>query len=69
MHIMKIIHKDLKHGTIKVKVDSSQDIWALSTIIEAGDFVSGMTERKIKLGGTDDKSKISKRIVFLKILV
>jgi protein pelota len=66
---MKIIFKDLKHGIVKVKVDSSQDIWVLSTLIEAGDNVSGMTERKIKLGGSDEKSKISKRIVHLKILV
>jgi protein pelota len=66
---MKMIFKDLKHGLIKVKVDGSQDMWALSTLIEVGDSVSGMTERKIKLGGSDEKSKISKRIVHLKILV
>jgi len=66
---MKIIFKDLKHGLVKVKVDGSQDTWALSTLIEAGDCVSGMTERKIKLGGSEEKSKISKRIVHLKILV
>jgi len=66
---MKIIHQDLKHGEIKIKVDSAQDVWCLSTIIEPGDFVSGMTERKIKLGGSEDKSKISKRIVHLKIAV
>ena len=64
-----MIFKDLKHGLIKVKVDGSQDMWALSTLIEVGDSVSGMTERKIKLGGSDEKSKISKRIVHLKILV
>jgi protein pelota len=66
---MKIIHKDLKHGIIKVKIDGSQDLWCLSTIIESGDCVSGMTERKIKLGGSEEKSKISKRILFLKIIV
>jgi len=66
---MKIIHKDLKHGEVKIKIDEAQDLWCLSSIIDAGDFVSGMTERKIKLGGSEDKSKISKRIVFLKILV
>jgi len=66
---MKILEKDLKHGTIKLKVDSVQDIWSLSTLIEEGDFVSGTTERKIKLGGSEEKSKIIKRIVFLKILV
>jgi protein pelota len=66
---MKIIHKDLKHGIIKVKAESPQDLWYLSNIVEPGDCVSGMTERKIKIGGSDDKSKITKRIVFLKILV
>ncbi|MGV8171862.1 MAG: mRNA surveillance protein pelota [Candidatus Woesearchaeota archaeon] len=66
---MKIIHDDIKHGTIKVRVDNVQDLWYLSNIIESGDLVSGMTERKIKLGGSDEKSKVSKRIVHLKILV
>ncbi|HYD03260.1 MAG TPA: mRNA surveillance protein pelota [Alphaproteobacteria bacterium] len=66
---MKIVHKDLKHGEIKVYVDNVQDLWQLSNIVEEGDFVSGTTERKIKLGGTDEKAKIIKRIVFLKIVV
>ncbi|MGV8086277.1 MAG: mRNA surveillance protein pelota [Candidatus Woesearchaeota archaeon] len=66
---MKILNKDLKHGQIKIKIDDLQDLWSLSNIIESGDFVSGMTERKIKLGGSEDKSKIIKRIIHLKILV
>lgn len=64
---MKIIHKDLKHGSLKIRVDNNEDSWYLSSIIEPGDYISGMTERKIRLGGTEDKSKITKRIVFLKI--
>jgi protein pelota len=66
---MNIIHKDIRHGTVKIKVDSAQDLWYLSTIIEPGDAISGMTERKIKLGGSEDKSKIIKRIIHLKITV
>jgi len=66
---MKIIHKDLKHGTLKIKIDNNEDSWYLSSIIEIGDYVSGMTERKIKLGGSEEKSKISKRIMFLKIRI
>ena len=66
---MKIINKDMKHGTVKVKVDSGQDLWYLSSIIEAGDNISGMTERKIKIGGSEDKSKVSRRTLFLKITV
>ncbi|MGV8141568.1 MAG: mRNA surveillance protein pelota [Candidatus Woesearchaeota archaeon] len=66
---MKIIHKDIKQGVVKLRVDSAQDLWYLSNIIEIGDHISGMTERKIKIGGADDKSKISKRVIFLKIFV
>ncbi len=66
---MKIIHSDLKHGIIKVKSENAEDLWYLSDIIEKNDLVSGTTERKIKLGSADEKSKIIKRIVFLKINV
>ena len=66
---MKIMHKDLKHRIIKIKVDRKEDSWYLSDILEPEDKISGMTERKIKLGGSEEKSKISKRILFLKILV
>ena len=62
MYDMKIIHKDLKKGELKIKVDSSQDLWYLSNIIEQDDRVSGMTERKVKLGGTEEKSKISRQL-------
>ncbi|HIH31275.1 TPA: mRNA surveillance protein pelota [Candidatus Woesearchaeota archaeon] len=64
---MKILHKDLKHGIIKIKADNSEDLWYLESIIEPDDLISGMTERKIKIGGADEKSKISRVNVFLKI--
>ncbi len=68
---MRIIHKDIKQGILKLRVDSGQDLWYLSSIIESGDRISGMTERKIKLGsgGADERSKVSRRSVFLKIIV
>lgn len=66
---MKLIHKDLKHGTLKLKPESAEDLWSLSTIIEPEDCVSGMSERKIKIGGSEEKSRISRRYVFLKICV
>lgn len=66
---MKILHKDLKHGIVKVKVDYAEDLWYLESIIEPNDLVSGMTERKIKIGGNDERSKISRINVFLKIKV
>jgi protein pelota len=66
---MKIIHKDLKHGIIKVKVEGAEDLWYLESIIEPDDLVSGMSERKIKIGGSDERSKISRINVFLKLRV
>jgi protein pelota len=66
---MKITHNDLKHGLLKIKVESADDLWHLETIIEPNDIVSGMTERKIKIGGSEEKSKISRINVFLKIKV
>jgi protein pelota len=66
---MKIIHKDLKHGNVKIKIEDREDPWYIEGIVSPGDKISGMTERKIKLGGTDERSKVSVRIVHLKISV
>lgn len=66
---MKIIHRDLKHGIVKIKVDNAEDLWYVEGIVEPDDHISGMTERKIKIGGAEEKSKISRISVFLKIKV
>ncbi len=66
---MKMLQKDLKHGMIKIRVEAPDDLWYLEGIIEPSDIVGGMTERKIKMGGADEKSKISRINVFLKIKV
>jgi len=66
---MKILHKDMKHGIVKVKVDGREDLWYLESILESEDVISGMTERKIKLGGSEEKSKITRITIFLKIKV
>jgi len=65
---MRIIHKDLKH--IKIKIDSLDDLWYLSTIIEEKDSITGQTERKIKIGGaTDRNQKVIRKKVFMTIIV
>lgn len=67
---MKIIHSDLKKGEVKILVDSIDDLWYISNVIDKGDFVKGQTIRKIKLGGEEDrKSNIIKKKIFLKIKV
>lgn len=65
---MKIIHKDLKHGLIKLSIDSLDDLWYLSHIITENDFVSGKTFRKIKIGDTEN-AKVVKKPFWLKVQV
>jgi protein pelota len=51
---MKILRKDLKENTIKLRVETFEDLWHLEHIIEKGDLVTGKTFRKttIKRGET-----------------
>lgn len=65
---MKIINKDLKKGFIKVKAEDYDDLWYLSEIIEEGDLVSGRTERKIKIGSSEDrKTEAVRKQVFIEV--
>ncbi len=63
---MDIIKKDFKKGTVKLKINNLEDIWYLSHLIDAGDFVKGKATRKIKIGDGEN-AKITKKTYFLKI--
>ena len=63
---MKILH--FQKNDTKVIVETLDDLWYLSNIIDSGDHVGGRTFRKIKIGSSEDRSqKIVKKPVFLKI--
>ena len=66
---MKILHRDLKQGKIKVQIDNLDDLWYLSAIIEEKDRVEGLTERKIKSegAGSDRDQKVIRKTVHLEI--
>ena len=67
---MKLLHSNLKKGEVKVLTQNLDDLWYLSNIIDAKDFVEGKTFRKIKASGTEDKSKDStKKSIFVKLEV
>ena len=67
---MKLLHSNLKKGEVKVLTQNMDDLWYLSNIIDAGDFVEGKTFRKIKASGSEDKSKDStKKSIFVKLEV
>ncbi|MFH0868602.1 MAG: mRNA surveillance protein pelota [archaeon] len=54
---MKIIHFNHKEGLVKIRVDTLDDLWHLSKIIELGDALSGEIKRKVKLSGAEERSK------------
>ena len=67
---MKLLSKDFKKGFVKLEINSLDDLWFLSNIIDEGDSVSGRTFRKIKIGeATDRNANVVKKPVTLKINV
>ena len=63
---MKILKKDLKHGKVSLAVETLDDLWHLSQIIEPEDFVTSKTTRKVKLG---DKEEASKKTITLTVQI
>ncbi|MGC8816990.1 MAG: mRNA surveillance protein pelota [Candidatus Hadarchaeum sp.] len=43
---LKIIHKDLKHGKIKLALETLDDLWHLQHLIRQGDIVTATTFRR-----------------------
>ena len=64
---MKVLLSNLKNGEVKVTVESNDDLWYLSTVVEPGDSVSGRTMRKIKVGSSEKEA--IRKPVFLAITV
>src|SRR3989344_197580 len=62
---MKIIKLDYKKKILKFKIESLDDLWHLSQIIDKGDIIKGHDTRKIKLSET----KIIKKSIFLTISI
>ena len=45
-----MLYKDLKHNTIKLQPETTDDLWLLSMIIAPGDYVRAKTIREIHFG-------------------
>ncbi len=65
---MKVTHKDLKKGEVKLTTESLDDLWYLSHIVEPKDLVSGKTMRKVKIGDSEN-AKVVRKPVFITIEV
>ncbi len=66
---MKVIHKDIKKGVVKVGVKNLDDLWYLSHIIDENDLVRGKTHRKIKVGDSAKGGKTITKTITLTIRV
>jgi len=64
---MKQLYLNLKKGELRVRLETTDDLWLLSQIVEHGDATRGKTERKIKLGSGDERAKVIKKVVFVEI--
>lgn len=65
---MRIIHSDFKKGLVKLKIETMDDLWYLSHLVDPLDFISGKTLRKIKKSGEEERAqKTVRKPVFLKI--
>lgn len=54
---------------MRLRVETADDVWTLRSIIAPGDELEGSTERKVKVGKTDEKGSVSKRRIRLAIKV
>ncbi len=67
---MKILKSVLKKGEITLAVETLDDLWYLSQVIEPGDFVKGKTVRKVQVRSKDERSSAAARkTVWIKLQV
>ncbi len=64
---MKTIHFNKKEQVAKIRVDTLDDLWHLSKIIEIGDKISGEIKRKVKLSGEGERAKVAVKNYYAKI--
>jgi stalled ribosome rescue protein Dom34 len=66
---VKILARDQKQGTAQLVVETSDDLWYLHTIIAPGDVATGQSDFKMKLGGSEEKTKVVRKTVWVSVRV
>lgn len=68
---MKILHSNIKKCEYKLQIQTLDDLWYLSQVIDVGDTVKGKTIRKIKTGSSSDEtsSSVIRKPLFISIEV
>lgn len=55
---MKVLHRDLKEGKIKLLINSLEDLWHLERILALGDKVEGDSLRTVKFEKQQEKKHV-----------
>ena len=66
---MKILALNPRQKYAKLLVNTLDDLWHISKIIEKDDFIYARSARKVKIGTEGEKQKVEKKSVFLKLKV
>ncbi|MBN2881695.1 mRNA surveillance protein pelota [Candidatus Woesearchaeota archaeon] len=67
---MKILNLDRRKKELKVVPENLDDLWVLSQVVDVGDTIRAVTERKIKLGNGDErKTQIIKKKIVLDVVL
>ena len=67
---MRVVHKDLKHGKIKLVVETLDDLWHLQHLVEPNDIVTAQTwRREQEVGDKLRPERLEKQRVTLSIRV
>ncbi|MHA2230873.1 MAG: mRNA surveillance protein pelota [Candidatus Hodarchaeales archaeon] len=53
---MRTLHKDLRHGLLKLKPLTATDLYVLSNVLEPGDHVSARSVRRVHRKGQEGRS-------------
>jgi protein pelota len=66
---MKIQSKNLKLGFVKLHLETVDDLWVTSLVVEPGDFVTAKTYRKVKVESSERSTKVSRKPMTLTLEV
>ncbi|MBI4438742.1 mRNA surveillance protein pelota [Candidatus Woesearchaeota archaeon] len=67
---MKILKSALRKGEVTIMVQTLDDLWYLSQVIEPGDLIKGRTLRKIQVRGKEERSsEATKKPVWITVRV
>jgi len=62
---MKVLY--LSKDEARIKVDTIDDLWHLSRLIEPEDIVAGEIVRKVKIGKEEERARLKRETYFVKI--